>query len=75
MMVDFIGKLESIDEDWLTIRNELDLKIELPKHNATVIRSDSEYELSLEAEQIIDAHFAEDFESFGYSRRSKPKSA
>ena len=69
IIVDFVGKLESISKDWETIKRRLNLEVDLPKHNATSSDNVFQNELSPEAEQIIESHFEEDFERFGYEIR------
>ncbi|GAF04945.1 sulfotransferase family 2 domain-containing protein [Saccharicrinis fermentans] len=63
--VDFIGKLETIDEDFLTICNKIGVKRELVHANKTGPRE--KVVLDTEMKKMIQEVYAKDFELLNYS--------
>ena len=64
--IDFIGRFETIDEDFKELCKELDAHLELPHLNKTKHAPYQEY-YDEETKRIVADHFAEDIEKFGYS--------
>lgn len=64
IMVDFVGRLETIETDWQKIQALIGVAAELPRVNKT--RGEEGAGLSLEAREVIRRAFAVDFEAFGY---------
>lgn len=64
--LDFIGRFETIEEDFKELCKELDVKLELPHLNKTQRTPYQEY-YDKETRSIIEDNFAEDIETFGYS--------
>ena len=69
--VDYVGRVESIDEDMLTVMRELGFgaTAEVPKLNATQHRSYRDYFCD-ETRQIVEHLYDEDFRQFGYHKES-----
>lgn len=67
VIVDFVAKLEQIDEDWKHIRQGCQVDAELTRLNATKrekrVGRDA---LNERSRKILRAHFAKDFDTFGY---------
>ena len=67
MMVDYIAKLETIDDDWPEIQKLTGITNELPKINKTKTPKDPTHGLDNESRKILQDVFARDFETFGYT--------
>jgi len=65
LIVDFIGKVESIEQDWARIVTQLAIEAELEVRNASPGRSTKQ--LNPAALAMVRQRFAKDFELFGYS--------
>jgi chondroitin 4-sulfotransferase 11 len=63
--IDFIGKFESINEDFRQIRNAIGIDAELPHLNASK-RSGYRHYYDDESREIVSKWFQEDIELFGY---------
>ena len=63
--IDFIGKFESINEDFVQIRNAIGLEAELPHLNASKRKGYQSY-YDAETREIVAQWFHEDIEAFGY---------
>lgn len=65
IIVDFVAKLENIDNDWSVICKHVGTRADLPKKNTTgTVDYKSMY--SAEARSIVERHFAIDLETFDY---------
>ena len=65
-MVDYVAKLETIDEEWPVIQERTGVRAALPHANVT--RSGLDWhDLDAYSRNILTSHFRRDFESFGYS--------
>jgi chondroitin 4-sulfotransferase 11 len=73
IIVDYIGKLETIAEDWMKIRELIGAKADLPVLNTTTRAGSGKARpadlLEPETRAVLDEVFARDFDSFGYDRR------
>ncbi len=65
ILVDHILKLESIDADWASFRATAGVKADLPHQNKTAPEAP---EFAPDALEIIQTHFAQDFDTLGYAR-------
>lgn len=65
LIVDFIGKVETIEQDWARILAQLDLEAPLEIRNASGGRSGAQ--LSPQALETVRGRYMKDFELFGYS--------
>jgi hypothetical protein len=65
MIVDFIGKVETIEQDWARVLAQLDLEAPLEIRNASGGRGAAQ--LSPQALEIVRQRYAKDFELFGYA--------
>ena len=65
VIVDYIAKLETIEEQWPVIQERIGEPGALPVRNVSGNRSDREI-LDGEARRIIQESFRKDFEAFGY---------
>jgi len=63
--IDFIGKFESIDEDFRQIRNAIGVDADLPHLNASK-RPGYQHYYDDETRKIVEQWFHEDIERFGY---------
>ncbi len=63
---DFIGRFETLNEDFAKILNKINVKGELPHWNKTTRGSYQDY-YDEETKQIAEEHYGEDLEKFGYS--------
>jgi hypothetical protein len=68
IIVDFIGKLETIDDDWTRIQTLIGSHAELPKANATSAARTAPEDLNTASLDILSAYFDADFNTFEYSR-------
>jgi hypothetical protein len=66
VLVDHIGRLESIQDDFRTICDTLGLEAELPHKNSSSHRDYREYYTD-DTRQLVQEHFEEDVRRFGYS--------
>lgn len=76
LIVDFIGKVETIEQDWARLLNHLGLEADLEVRNASGGRGASQ--LTPEALATVQQRYARDFELFGYSAdasRTQPAAA
>ena len=68
--IDFIGRFESLENDFNRILNDLKLQpVELPHHNITNHKHYSSYYCK-ESREIIQNFYQEDFQFFGYDKHS-----
>lgn len=65
--VDFVGRLENIKKDWVTICSKIGHKGELPKRNTTRHKQYWRYYKDKRVKAIISDIYAKDFETLGYS--------
>ena len=65
LIVDFIGKVETIEQDWARLTTQLAIEAELEVRNASGGRGTSQ--LSAEALEMVRDRYSRDFELFGYS--------
>jgi hypothetical protein len=65
VLVDYIGRLESIREDFQTICERVGVEASLPHKNASSHRDYRAY-YSDETRELVAEHFQEDIERFGY---------
>jgi hypothetical protein len=66
VLLDFIGRFETIDKDWETISQKLGIAAPLPRLNANPRdKHYSEY-YSKETQKMVADRFAVDIEYFGY---------
>src|SRR4051812_27200363 len=73
LIVDFIGKVETIQDDWARITTQLGLEAELEVRNASGGRSVSQ--LTPQALAMVRERYAKDFELFGYSSEPSREAA
>ena len=67
MLVDFIGKFENLQSDWVIVANKLGLSKELPHKNKNLSkRKHYTGYYSKAAKEIIKSKFIVDIEYFGY---------
>ncbi len=64
-LVDFIGKIENIDEDFNEICNKIGIKATMPHKNQTKHKQYQEY-YNLHTRELIAKNFREDIELFNY---------
>ena len=66
-MVDFIGRFESLDQDWLQIQQKLKIDVSLPKlnFNGNRLRDYREY-YNKQLVSTVRERFAVDVEYFNY---------
>jgi hypothetical protein len=65
VLVDHIGRLESIREDFQTICEQIGIEANLPHKNASSHRDYRTY-YSDDTRELVADHFQEDIERFGY---------
>jgi hypothetical protein len=65
IFVDFIGKYESIDSDFRTLCDKLEIHRDLPRRNITPHSHYSEY-YDQKTRRIVEKVYAQDIEYFGY---------
>lgn len=73
LIVDFIGKVETIQDDWARITTQLGLEADLEVRNASGGRSVSQ--LTPQALATVRERYAKDFELFGYSAEPSREAA
>lgn len=68
-LMNYIGKMEDLDDDFAKICSNIDVKSELPRLNASRTKSDSflNYYSQKSIDMVTEA-FQEDIELFGYSK-------
>ena len=65
LVPDFVGKFESLNDDWSRLNSLIDLDLSpLPHHNKT---DDKTIDISLPLCRLIRERYADDFEAFGYA--------
>ena len=62
ILVDFLGRFESIGRDFKTITSKLNIKVELPHKN----KGTKQYDTNKETEDLIKEIYKKDFEIFNY---------
>lgn len=67
LLMDYVAKLETIDADWPHVQKLIGSTAALPRTNASRQASDPAAALDPRSKDIIAAHFARDFEAFGYT--------
>ncbi len=65
-LVDFVGRLENLRDDFATVCHRIGIDAELPHENASVHESWRSY-YTPETRDLIAEAYAEDVEAFGYS--------
>lgn len=65
LIVDFIGKVETIEQDWARLLNHLGMEAELEVRNASGGKGTSQ--LTPQALEMVQQRYAKDFELFGYT--------
>lgn len=68
IMVDFVGRVEQLDQDFQTVAEKLKIKAKLKHVNATKRKHYSEY-YDAQTEQIVREHYATDLHLFNYQDR------
>jgi hypothetical protein len=67
LLMDFVGKLENLQEDWKTVCERIDLPYEpLPRKNASQRGNIRDY-YDEESRQLVARHWAREIEMFGYT--------
>ncbi len=66
VVVDYIGRLESIREDFQTICEQIRVETSLPHKNSSSHRDYQTYYTD-DTRQLVQEHFEEDIERFGYT--------
>ena len=66
LLVDFVGKMESIEKDFQTVCERLDINISLPHKNTSVHKPYQEY-YDKKLKNLVAEHFRPDIEMFGYT--------
>jgi len=64
VMVDFVGKYETIEQDFKVVADKLDLNTELPRSNVSKVSIESD--VSEKVRDKITALYSKDFELFDY---------
>lgn len=65
-LMDFVGRLETLDDDWKTISECIGIPHEpLPRKNISVTRPYTDY-YTPEARDLVARHWAREIEQFGY---------
>ena len=66
LLMDFVGKLETLDRDWKTICERIDIPhVELPRKNVSVRRPYTDY-YTPETRDLVAKHWSREIELFGY---------
>ncbi|MEJ2178416.1 MAG: sulfotransferase family 2 domain-containing protein, partial [Gammaproteobacteria bacterium] len=66
LLMDFVGKLETLDEDWKTICERIGIPyVELPRKNISVKRPYTDY-YKPALRDLVAHHWAREIELFGY---------
>ncbi len=68
LMVDYVGKLETMRQNWAIIQKRLGKHTPLPRKNATPQRAPATELLDQTSIDIINMRFAKDFRAFGYKK-------
>lgn len=67
LLMDFVGKLENLQDDWKTVCEHIGLPYEaLPRKNATQHRHFQDY-YDEQSRQLVAKHWAREIEMFGYT--------
>ena len=67
LLMDFVGKLENLQDDWKTVCERIGLPYEaLPRKNATQHRHFQDY-YDEKSRQLVAKHWAREIEMFGYT--------
>jgi len=67
LLMDFVGKLENLQDDWKTVCERIGLPYEaLPRKNATQHRHFQDY-YDEKSRQLVARHWAREIEMFGYT--------
>lgn len=64
LLVNYVGKIETIEADWAEIRRRLGVDVRLPRSNRSV--ADDDRTVTPEAADAISRHYARDYELFGF---------
>ena len=64
--VDYVARLETLEEEWPTIAARIGAKAQLPRRNTSEANSADWSVLSAPSRAILDRTFQSDFEMFGY---------
>ena len=67
IIVDFVARLERIDEDWRYILDAIGMRGPLPHYNKTDYAFAQRAMLNAESKSILNRLMAKDFEAFGYA--------
>ncbi len=73
LIVDFIGKVETIEQDWARLLAQLGMEAELEVRNASPGKGNSQ--LSAAAMDTVKQRYQKDFELFGYSTDTAAEAA
>lgn len=73
LIVDFIGKVETIEQDWARLLNHLGMEAELEVRNVSPGRGASQ--LTPEALEQVRQRYQKDFDLFGYTAEAAQKAA
>jgi hypothetical protein len=65
-IVDFIGKLENLDQDFKKICNKIGIEAELPHKNKSKRKRDYRKYYTEETKKLVEKAFREDIELFYY---------
>lgn len=71
LLVDFVGRFETLHQDFDAVCRHLNLSLSLPHRNQTKHRDYRTY-YNARTRQLVAEHFAADIELFGYAFESKP---
>jgi hypothetical protein len=66
-IVDYVGKFESIEDDFKEVCKRVGVSATLPHINRTIGRKSYHEYYSPKSKELVDKHFKEDIEMFGYS--------
>ena len=67
LLMDYVGKLETLDEDWKFICERIGIPhVELPRKNVSVKRPYTDY-YTPETRDLVARHWAQEIELFGYT--------
>jgi len=64
-LVDFVGRFERLEEDFMTIADRLHIAVKLERYNRSVHKDYREY-YSGQSRQLVAQLYREDIEAFGY---------
>lgn len=69
IMVDFVGRVEHMADDWEVVKRRLNIERDLPHRNTTKGITEGDHrELSRVQRQILNDYYADDFKIFGYTK-------